>query len=85
MGKELAERKEGFEVKQINFVVDVLGGYDNVATDDVKRLLGKSKADKVLSSFPAKDSPATCHKNYERHTLVLTSTGFCFLIQFYSL
>ena len=32
-------------------VVDVVGGYDKEVTDELKRLLGKSKANKVLSSM----------------------------------
>ena len=49
--KELTERNEGFKVRQTNIVVDVLGGYDKEVTDELKRLLGKSKANKVLSSM----------------------------------
>ena len=50
--KELKERNSGYEIEQINVIVDALGGYSEYSVrSSLLRYLGKFEAVKVLNNM----------------------------------
>ena len=49
--EELKERYPGYEVRQTNIVVDILGGFDRGLMDELSKIIGKVAAKLALESM----------------------------------
>ena len=49
--EELKERYPGYEVRQTNIVVDILGGFDRGLMDELSKIIGRVAAKRALESM----------------------------------
>ena len=49
--EELKERNPGYEVRQTNIVVDILGGFDRGLMDELNKIIGKVAVKRALETM----------------------------------
>ena len=49
--EELKERNPGYEERQTNIVVDILGGFDRKLMDELSKIIGKVAAKRALETM----------------------------------
>ena len=48
---ELKQQYPGYEIKQVNIIIDVLGGYSKEVSTGIKGLLGRERSKEVLKKM----------------------------------